>query len=89
MPTLNVNLTEHWAEFVQEHVQSGRYGSASELMRDALRSLEQEQRRSQMADELDRAIQLGIDDIEAGRFTTETARDIADEVLREAGAKAG
>ncbi len=41
MPTKNVNLTEHYAEFVKYMVQSGRYKNASEVFRAGLRLLEQ------------------------------------------------
>lgn len=41
MPTKNVNLTEHFSAFVDRLVDSGKYESASEVMRTALRLLEQ------------------------------------------------
>lgn len=41
MPTKNVNLTEHYSEFVENLVQSGRYKNASEVFRAGLRLLEQ------------------------------------------------
>lgn len=40
MPTRNVSLTEHQDRFVDEALASGRYQSASEVMREALRLLE-------------------------------------------------
>ena len=40
MPTKNVNLTEHYSEFVDQLVASGRYKNASEVVRDGLRLLE-------------------------------------------------
>ena len=41
MSTKNVNLTEHYAAFVDHLVASGRYKNASEVMRAGLRLLEQ------------------------------------------------
>ncbi len=41
MPTRNINLTEHLDRFVEMSVSAGRYQNASEVVRDALRLLEQ------------------------------------------------
>jgi antitoxin ParD1/3/4 len=39
MPTRNINLTEHFDDFVERQVSSGRYSNASEIDREALRLL--------------------------------------------------
>lgn len=44
MPTRNVNLTEELDSFVLAKVASGRYENASEVVRDALRTLERAER---------------------------------------------
>jgi antitoxin ParD1/3/4 len=55
--TMNVNLTPELVKFVQKRVKAGRYNSASEVVRDALRKeLEAEERRSEM----DRLIDEGM-----------------------------
>lgn len=41
MPTKNINLTEHYADFVDQLVASGRFKNASEVLRAGLRLLEQ------------------------------------------------
>jgi antitoxin ParD1/3/4 len=47
--TMNVNLTPELVKFVQKRVKAGRYNSASEVVRDALRKeLEAEERRHEM-----------------------------------------
>ena len=43
-PTRNVNLTDELDRFIAAKVASGRYENASEVVRAALRSLEQEER---------------------------------------------
>jgi len=40
--TINVNLTPHLEEMVRQKVASGRYNSASEVVREALRRMEAE-----------------------------------------------
>jgi antitoxin ParD1/3/4 len=44
MPTRNVNLTEELDRFILTRIESGRYENASEVVRDALRTLEREER---------------------------------------------
>ena len=44
MPTRNVNLTDELDSFVLAKVASGRYENASEVVRDALRTLERNER---------------------------------------------
>lgn len=41
MATTSLSLGEHWDVFIKNEISSGRYGSASEVVRDALRSMEE------------------------------------------------
>jgi antitoxin ParD1/3/4 len=60
--TLNVSLTPHLEEFIQQTVSSGRFQSASELVRTALRLLEErEQERLARLAWLRGEIQKGLD----------------------------
>lgn len=43
MRQLNVSITPYFSKFIHRKVKSGRYSNASEVVRDALRRLEQEE----------------------------------------------
>ncbi len=43
MPTRNVDLTEHYENFIAAGVEAGRYSDASEAVRAGLRLLEQQE----------------------------------------------
>jgi antitoxin ParD1/3/4 len=61
MPS-SYTIGEHYEKFVRDLVDSGRYASASEVLRDGLRLLEDaEILRSVRTDELRKLIQEGID----------------------------
>jgi antitoxin ParD1/3/4 len=63
---MNISIDERWQEFVDRIVQSGRYGSASEVVREGLRLLEERERKLQaLRDTLDRSIAQGGEVTEA------------------------
>jgi antitoxin ParD1/3/4 len=41
MATTSLSLGEHWEVFIKNEIATGRYGSASEVVRDALRHMEE------------------------------------------------
>ncbi|MEM7303114.1 MAG: type II toxin-antitoxin system ParD family antitoxin [Pseudomonadota bacterium] len=74
----SVILGEHFESFVQNQVQGGRYGSASEVIRAGLRLLEDnESRREQLQRLLQEGIESGISD--------RTSEDIMNDVLKRRG----
>ena len=84
MPTMNVSLTENLAAFIEHEVAVGSYSSQSEVVRDALRLLHREKAAEQEKLEmLRRAVMVGIDDVQHGRFATRTVDEIADDIDRE------
>ncbi|WP_374248315.1 type II toxin-antitoxin system ParD family antitoxin [Thermomonas sp.] len=86
MPTRNVVITDHQATFVEQLVANGRYQNASEVLREGLRLVEQrETDHATKLKALRAAIQVGIDDIEAGRYTAFGSIDaLADDFEEEA-----
>jgi antitoxin ParD1/3/4 len=59
---MNISLTPHLEDLVKAKVESGLYNSASEVMREALRLLqERDQLREMRLEELRSEIQKGID----------------------------
>ncbi|HZU34743.1 MAG TPA: type II toxin-antitoxin system ParD family antitoxin, partial [Gemmataceae bacterium] len=71
--TLNVSLTPHLEDFVQQTVRSGRYQSASEVVQTALTILEEREReRAVKLGWLQSEIQKGID---SGPATPMTSAD--------------
>jgi antitoxin ParD1/3/4 len=64
--TMNISLTKQLEELVKNKVESGLYGSASEVMREALRLLEERDRlRSPRLEDLRAEIKRGLDSGEA------------------------
>jgi len=45
MKNTSIALSEHWQTFIAEQVASGRFGSASEVVREGLRLAEDRQKR--------------------------------------------
>ena len=70
MPTRNIVLTQQHGEFIESVIRAGEYRNASEVVRDALRVLQQ--RREEDALRLDAVrtlIQAGTKALEGGDFT--------------------
>ena len=69
---MNVQLTAALEEFVQKKVQSGLYGSASEVVREALRLLA----RRDAADRLEDLLLEGLDSGEAREMTADDWQEV-------------
>ena len=64
---MNVSLTPELEELVADKVQTGMYASASEVVREALRLLnDRDEVRATRLQELRRRIQVGLDQYECG-----------------------
>jgi antitoxin ParD1/3/4 len=68
---MNVSLTPELEKFVANKVESGRYTSASEVVREALRLLdEHEQSRAAQLDEFNRELRRRIASADRGEYVT-------------------
>ena len=74
---MNVSLTPELDRYVHDKVKSGRYNSASEVLREALRTMQdQENLKALQIADVRRKIQEGIDDLDNGRYITGTIAEL-------------
>ena len=84
MPTMNISLTGALASFVESEVESGRYASASELVRESLRMLEHEKDvEAEKRAILKAAVQAGLDQAKAGDLSPRSFEEIVSGALGE------
>jgi antitoxin ParD1/3/4 len=83
---MNVSLTPELEKLVQRKVQTGRYNSASEVVREALRLMEE---RDQIKAEVRKKIAAGVESARAGRlhdgeeFFTQMESELDEQILTE------
>jgi antitoxin ParD1/3/4 len=80
MATTSISLGEHWETFVRTEVSSGRYGSASEVIRDGLRALEE---RKQRLAALRAHLGEGVEQARRGEFADYSLEGLLAELDRE------
>ncbi len=69
---MNDLLSPELEATIAAKVASGRYGSGREVLAEALSALDEREERERKLAELRREIQLGVDDVEAGRMVAMT-----------------
>ena len=78
MPTMNVSLPAEYMEFVEGEVRTGEYGSASEVVRAALRGLRREKAlHAEKLAVLRREVGVGLAQARQGRLSPRTIGEIA------------
>ena len=84
---MNVNLTPELEQLVHNKVHTGRYNSASEVVREALRLMEErDQIKAIQKDEIRKKIDEGWADAQAGRlydgeeFMAQLEKELEDEI---------
>jgi len=66
---MNINLGTQWEKFISGHVDSGRYLSASEVVREGLRLLqEHEQFRQVRLEQLRKEVDKGVQALDRGEY---------------------
>ena len=88
MPTRNINLTDHFDDFVARQVSSGRYQNASEIVREALRLLEaQEDERKAKLKALRQAAKQGFDELDQSQGVVVKSKKARNKLMKELQAK--
>jgi antitoxin ParD1/3/4 len=81
---MNVSLTPELERFVNQKVESGRYQTASEVVREGLRLLlEREELHQKKLDELRRDIAIGMEQAEQGKVAPLDAKQTLARVRKE------
>ena len=85
MATMNVSLPDKMKQWVEDQVQTGRYGNASDYVRDLVR---RDQERAYARDEFERLVEEGIasgvSDLTLDEIFAEARRKALTEAKREA-----
>lgn len=92
MPTRNINLTDHFDHFIETEVGSGRYGNASEVVREGLRLMERRKQEDRAKLKwLRGAVREGLDEIDRGEGlevrSIDELEEHVDQLGKEASAK--
>ena len=86
MTTMNVSLTPELVKIIQRKVETGLYGNASEVVRDAIRQLgvTDELLYEIKLERLKKALEPGIKAALSGDYTEYSLEDLMEELDREA-----
>ena len=82
MASTSLTLGSHWESFIKDQIATGRYASASEVVRDALRELED---RGKRLDALRTHLAEGADQSARGEFVELDMDDVLNRALKRKG----
>ena len=77
--TTSITLTQHFERFIADQMATGRYGSTSEIVREALRLMET---REEKLTALRAAVDVGIAELDRGEGVGYSTRELKDELLK-------
>ena len=72
MANTSLNLGKHWDDFIEAQVNSGRYATANDVVRDALEGPKERERKLA---ELRREIDIGLEQARRGEFAEDFSFD--------------
>jgi antitoxin ParD1/3/4 len=72
---MNLSLPPDLEQFVHQKVESGKYPTANDVIREGLRLLRERDEDNQKLEELRREIAIGIEQIEQGKVAPFSARE--------------
>ena len=80
---MNITLTPELEALIKKKIESGDYHSASEVVRDALKLLkEQDQLKELRREEIRREVMKGVEQMRNGEFTTyNSAEELSEKLL--------
>lgn len=84
MASTSLTLGDHWEVFIKNEVASGRYGSASEVVRDALRTLEE---RKTKLEALQKHLGEGAEQARSGQYVKQNREEMLAEFKEERNGK--
>ncbi len=80
---MHISLTSRLEELVKEKVQTGLYNNASEVIREALRFMEQQEQVNELKFQVLRdAVRLGASEADRGLFSDRSVDEIIEEQLQ-------
>lgn len=89
MPTQNVNLQDHQANFIRDRIATGRFQNASEVVRAGLRLLEQQEAENELKlQALREAVDIGFKAIDEGDYIEINSREELSAVMDSLSAEA-
>jgi len=84
---MNVSVTEHLNQVVQDYVESGRYTSASEVVRDAIRKMDVEDKKDERKNDAWDKLNNMLLEAENGEDSDRTIEQIFESVYKARGLK--
>ena len=80
---MNVSLTPMLEKLIQKKVKSGAYNNASEVVREALRLLEEQDKIKEIKlQQLRSELQKGLDQLDDNQYSTKTLQGIAKSIRK-------